>query len=561
MFVGLLASALVTPGCGESAGHAPASSAAGGLGASGGTAGRVASSGQGPTNAAGGQPSPGSRAGGAAGTAGTSAPGGHDSGRGGGSAGEATARAGATSAGGSGGITSAAGSGGAATSAGGSGGAAAGSAGRRTDSPDVTVHLDRRQQTMEGFGVSDAFAESGFSDEQARQLFDPTTGLGLTILGIAMSSSGAATSSNTWSDVEKAKALGVNTFIAAAWTAAAPCKTNDEEDDGGHLEADCYASWAETVAAFPALVKDNTGVDLYGISPQHQPDFASCGFSKPCNGDFPSMLYTPDEFVEFVNLIGPKLHALNPPVKLLGPDTADWVHVWSNAVTHGATDPLMGSYDYGHALFDDPAAWAQLDVVATHQYFSQRAEPWPSDIPPTKPVFMTEAAGVKFWPEQGPSDDIQNGVAVAGWIHDAIVNGPASAWLYFWRIAQGTDDNEGLYLQSGSVTKRFYTLGNFSRFVRPGYVRVSITGDVPRDVLLTGYRGPDGTVVLVAVNQGTTDALLPVTLAGDTPPSTLTPHVTSATDDLAQKTPLAVSSGAFSAKLEALSVTTFVSGG
>jgi hypothetical protein len=34
---------------------------------------------------------------------------------------------------------------------------------------------------------------------------------------------------------------------------------------------------------------------------------------------------------------------------------------------------------------------------------------------------MTEMSGVKWWPEQGPSSDINNGVAVAGWIHSALV--------------------------------------------------------------------------------------------------------------------------------------------
>src|SRR5206468_1793001 len=96
---------------------------------------------------------------------------------------------------------------------------------------------------------------------------------------------------------------------------------------------------------------------------------------------------------------------LEPACQLLGPDTADWAHVWSNAVKPGATDPLMGSYDYGHALFRDPTAWGQLDVVSTHQYFSQSAAPWPSEIQQTKPVFMTEASGIKFWLEQGPTKD------------------------------------------------------------------------------------------------------------------------------------------------------------
>jgi glucuronoarabinoxylan endo-1,4-beta-xylanase len=551
----MVAAALFGVGCGESVGHAPASRGVAGTGGSGGA---VAAGGRGPTNATGGQPSAGAAQGGAPSSAGmgvvageqSSAHSGASTGGAAASAGGAAANAGATAASGAAGTPS----------AGGNGGQSTGSAGQAADSPDVTVHLERQQQTMEGFGISDPFV-SALDDAEAKELFDRETGLGLSILGIAMSSSGGALSSNMWADVEKAKALGVNTFIATAWTAPASCKTNRNENDGGHLETTCYEAWADKLAAFPGLVKDNTGVDLYGMSPQHEPDFASCGTSSPCNGDFPSMLYTADEFVAFVNLLGPKLHALTPPVKLLGPDSADWIHVWSNAVTKGATDPLMGSYDYGHALFNDEAAWGQLDVLSTHQYFSQVAAPWPSEIERTKPVFMTEASGIKFWPEQGPSNDIQNGVTVAGWIHDAIVNGPASAWLYFWRSAENTDDNEGLYLKNGASTKRFYTLGNFSRFVRPGYARVAITGDMPQGILLSGYRGPDGTVVVVALNQGTSDVTLPITIAGGSAPVALTPNVTSATDNLAVKTQASVSNGSFSAKLGALSVTTFVGGG
>ncbi len=55
-------------------------------------------------------------------------------------------------------------------------------------------------------------------------------------------------------------------------------------------------------------------------------------------------------------------------------------------------------------------------------------------------------SGVKWWPEQGPSSDINNGVVVAGWIHSALVTGEASAWLYWWYST--ASDNEGLVLGS-----------------------------------------------------------------------------------------------------------------
>ena len=84
-------------------------------------------------------------------------------------------------------------------------------------------------------------------------------------------------------------------------------------------------------------------------------------------------------------------------------------------------------------------------------------------------------SGVHYWPNEGPSSDIANGVVVAEWIHSALVVGEASAWLYWWYQASG--DNEGLIISTSSLTKRGYTLGNYAKFVRPGYVMVDVTGN------------------------------------------------------------------------------------
>jgi glucuronoarabinoxylan endo-1,4-beta-xylanase len=109
------------------------------------------------------------------------------------------------------------------------------------------------------------------------------------------------------------------------------------------------------------------------------------------------------------------------------------------------------------------------------------------------------------------------------------------------------------------LTKRCYTLGNYSKFVRPGYTRVDITGAVPADVLLSAYTGADNTVVVVAINKGTAAASVPITIAGGTAvPTTMVPNVTSATDSLTAKTAIPVTGGTFTATLESMTVTTFV---
>jgi O-glycosyl hydrolase len=159
--------------------------------------------------------------------------------------------------------------------------------------------------------------------------------------------------------------------------------------------------------------------------------------------------------------------------------------------------------------------------------------------------------------------DIDHGIQVATWIHAAITSGGASAWHWWWLINKGTD-GEGLLQKGGDTTnppKRLYTLGNYSKFIRPGYVRVDVAGQVPDGVLVSAYTNPGATVVVVAINPGTAPVTLPVFFSGAKAPTHVTPYVTSATDNLAAKATIPVTCSAFSATLDAQTVTTFVTGG
>jgi glucuronoarabinoxylan endo-1,4-beta-xylanase len=165
-----------------------------------------------------------------------------------------------------------------------------------------------------------------------------------------------------------------------------------------------------------------------------------------------------------------------------------------------------------------------------------------------------------YWPEQGPSSDINNGIAVAGWIHSALVVGQASAWLYWWYQSVGSNDNEGLVLQgSTALTKRCYTLGNYSKFVRPGYIMVDVSGNSNTNLLLSAFKSnTDSTVVVVAINKGTSAATVPIAISGGTAPASCTPYVTSSTANIAAGNPVTVTGGTLSASLAATTVTTFV---
>jgi glucuronoarabinoxylan endo-1,4-beta-xylanase len=81
---------------------------------------------------------------------------------------------------------------------------------------------------------------------------------------------------------------------------------------------------------------------------------------------------------------------------------------------------------------------------------------------------------------------------------------------------------------------------------------------IPDNVLLIAYVGSDGTVVVVAINKSTSAVSVPLTIAGGTAPASMTPWVTSASQNLTSTAAVPVSNGAFTLALGASTVTTFV---
>jgi len=445
----------------------------------------------------------------------------------------------------------------------------------------VTVKLDATHQTIQGFGINTALMPTGKSFP-VDKLFGTTAAdsIGLTILRIGMDSTGALTGQFV-SDVKK---ISGTKIIGSTWSPPKECKSNNNTQQGGYLLDKCFDSWSTTIANFAK----NQG--LYAMSVGNETDFASCkAKGPPCTDDYDSTTYTAKQMVAWIKVVGPKLRAQN--VKVIAPEASEWVHAWSNASGTGSTvsghpqssDPLNcgcfansltvtgcaqtcldgNGYDYGHWLWKDTDAWKAFDIFGVHEYDSQMAFAWPADVNGgvrDKEVWQTEMSGVKYWPEEGPSTDIKNGVAVAGWIHSALTVGEASAWLWWWYESYYQNDNEGLAIVQGSSTiaKRYFTLGNYSKFIRPGYVAVDVVGNSNSSVLLSAFKGTDGTVVVVAVNKGTAAVTMPISIAGGTAPAMMTPTVTSSSDSLKAGTAIPVSAGSFTATLAGTTVTTFV---
>ena len=116
---------------------------------------------------------------------------------------------------------------------------------------------------------------------------------------------------------------------------------------------------------------------------------------------------------------------------------------------------------------------------------------------------------------------MEEALYVARIMHYDLTVANARSWQW-WRAAGG-DYKDGLIriynqtpLQGDSVrdSKLMWTLGNFSRFVRPGAIRIEIDGKMESEgLMLSAYRNTDGSTAIVAINYSWEDKPVRINIA------------------------------------------------
>lgn len=434
-----------------------------------------------------------------------------------------------------------------------------------------TVRIDSPFQVMDGFGCMESDSEPApITDQIADLLYDQTAGIGFSIhrMGIQSDLSGprhdpgdfATTPWDLWWHVHKAMARNANLrVVAAPWTPPSAIKDNGS-NLGGHLNTASYATWAASIASFVPLAASQTPpVPIYAISPQNEPDFSA---------PYDSCLYSDTQMRDFIKSLGAALSTLSSGRPLL--------------MAPEPSDPTLLETYLG-TLEADPTALGYTSIYATHQYGHATM---PAATRAARPVWVSEMSGLTGGPEAVFDPTITDGIAIAKWVHSAITSGNVTAWLWLWGFVayNGTPpttefdgQNQTLVLTNGdlsspvitqfTVTKRLYTIGHFSKFVRPGHQRNNIIGTLPTNVSATAYRDPvSGRNVVVCINDSGSSASLALDFAGGTAPKAVVPFVTSGTalgligtaGNLEPQATIALSGSTLTATLAANSVTTFV---
>jgi glucuronoarabinoxylan endo-1,4-beta-xylanase len=402
-------------------------------------------------------------------------------------------------------------------------------AGGTAQAGDVTISESSLEQRITGFGVSSAWAGSFANASDPEFLWSTTTGAGLTLLRIRYG--------DGLTIAKAAVQYGVTVWmtpwgIGSGGATGGPDTTTETNPNGctGSMPvltnpqglATSLVSWVQSAKS--------QGVPIYAVSAENEPD--SCGINSTTS-------YSATELATWIgSYLGPAMAPLG--VKVMAPETQN----------------ACGFTSYFSAIQNNAAAWSSVNIFASHEYGCGTLPTETSIAAADKEYWETEvdtgsAAG------DSPGDGIASALLMATTMHSDLTKANLNAWHLWWLYE---NNGSGCLYDTGTKvwTKRLWVMGNYSRFVRPGYMRVNTSGTAASGVLISAYINPaNNALSIVAINSNTSSASASFYISANAPCS-LTPYETSAANSLGQLTPVTVSNSRVKVTLAAQSVTTFV---
>ncbi len=303
-------------------------------------------------------------------------------------------------------------------------------------------------------------------------------------------------------------------IVSSPWTAP-PWMKDNQQWIGGKLLPEYYDTWALFFSKYLDAYKE-AGIDIWGITVENEP--------LGNGNNWESMLFTPEEMTLFVqNHLGPRLEADGKgEIKILGYDqNREHLQAWVDVMfrDEAASKYFAGTaihwYASTYEVFPDALQYAHQKAPGKHLiqseacvdaevprwrddnwYWSREATDWGWDWAPEsdKPLHP------KYVPVYRYAGDIIGCLNnwVDGWIDWNMVldkqGGPN--WFKNWCVAPVIADpaSDEVYF-----TPLYYTMAHFSRFIRPGAVRIGFENPDP-ELQMTAARNPDGSLAVVLLN-------------------------------------------------------------
>ena len=431
----------------------------------------------------------------------------------------------------------------------------------------ITIYWNDVKQEIDGFGASAAFKQAdnlkkfpaATRTEILDLLFSQTTGIGLSMVRNMV---GDGSMSEWGNDIDgpietiepqngnwnfnavdeqiwfmkEAEARGCTRFYSTVWSPPRWMKDNNSCINGGSVISSMYDEYAEYLYQYVhEYMANRNNITIYAISVANEPNL-STGYS--------SCKWTGEQFRTLIrDHVGPRFNSSNTKI-IVGEDSN-----WSEGPAN--------------ATLNDSSAAQYLDIVASHNYNNSSYNAFSNAQSKNKKVWQTEVSNL------GNNDSsMSDGMKWARQIHNFLINAQGNSWCYWWTICYKVNPAKGealININTSNNTyftnKRLYTMGNYSKFIRPGWYRIATSTSSSNGVLVSAFKNTStNDFAIVAINENGNTQTRSFTIDGNAV-SSVTPYVSSSSSDLAELSPISVTNGTFSASLPANSVTTFSSGG
>lgn len=358
--------------------------------------------------------------------------------------------------------------------------------------------------------------------------------------------------------------------------------TNTGRGGDINLKDDCYDDFADFLAKAAKGIEQHDGVRIDYVSPVNEPD-GHWNWQGPKQEGSPA---TNREISRLAKETSKAFKKQKVGAQILLNESSDlrcllgeYMAGWQRGNTIATLFGKDSTKTCVKGLYGIP------DVVLGHTYWTNT----PTDTMRSIRMALRDRVrkyGIDYWQSEvcimGNDEEIGGGanfdfsmktaLYVARMIHYDLVYGNACSWSW-WRAAGGNyrDGLLRIYSSDGMRTgyavdsKLLWAMGNYSRFVRPGAIRLDIDafnaggekideGDTrPYGTMLSAYRNADGKLAVVAINYS--ESMKPVTIAAD---GNMRKWMMYRTSDISAESLAPIGSSDGNTSLAPRSITTFV---
>lgn len=366
--------------------------------------------------------------------------------------------------------------------------------------------------------------------------------------------------------LSQAKSMGCSNFVLFSNSPLVELTKNGKgySTSGGYvnMDSDNYDDYAQYVVNVLKYYRDDMGVSFNYFSPANEPQYDWSGAAQEGTG------WQNSEIANFTKELNSQFVSNSISTKILLGEAGDWEYLYSTKSTSARSNVIYNFFDPASSNYIGDLACVE-PLICAHSYWTDGS--W-TDMREVRASVgeCAEKYGLRLWQSEwsmlgnGYSSDefvgydscTEHDIAMymSRVIHNDLTVASVSSWSYWvaMDMSRWSHMNRFLLIKvtpsggaysdasvegSYTATKTLWVLGNYSNFIRPGYIRLDLSTTESRSFFGSAWISPSSDeIVVVYTNYSTRAVTIGNTFANSSYEiSSVTAYETTETIDLKEK--------------------------